>query len=113
LKRNELTFCDDKGQQSDSPGSFDGQGQCSLVFGAVTRDAPGHDFTAFRDKLFQGVKIFIVDTQIGISTETAEFPAMKEFFLSSLGFCTSRILHVLSSVINRPYRSSWVLSLCG
>ena len=55
------------------------------MLGAISRNAPGHDFTAFRNELFECIKIFIIDTQIGIGTEAAEFPAVKEFFSALSG----------------------------
>jgi hypothetical protein len=103
-ENNALAFRHHERQKGDGSSSLDGQCQRSLMLGAIARDSSRHDLASFGDKFLEIIKILIINPYIGVSTETTEFPAMEKFFLPSLGFGTSRILHVLSSVFCQMYR---------
>jgi hypothetical protein len=50
------------------------------VFRTIAINSSGNDFSPFRDKISQGSDILIVDDQIGICTEAADFLSWKNLF---------------------------------
>lgn len=50
------------------------------MFGTGARYPPGDDFPPLCRKIAQGVKIFVIDFQVGIATKAAKLPAMEVFF---------------------------------
>jgi len=79
------------------------------MFRTISRNAPGHNFTAFRDEFPHGVRIFVINFQIGICAEPTELSAVKEFFLPPLGFSISNISHAFSSVMGDKINVSKVV----
>lgn len=43
--------------------------------GAVARNPARNNFSPFRDEMPQGADIFIIDLQLGVDTEAADFPS--------------------------------------
>jgi len=74
-------FRRDKRHDGDGSGALDRHGQFALMLGAVSGDAARHDFSAFRHEITQNHGVFIVDLDIGVRAEPAEFLSVKEFFL--------------------------------
>jgi hypothetical protein len=62
---------------------FDGQRQLPLVFSAVSRYAPRDDLAAFGHEVAQSLGILVIDTELTIHTEAADFPPMKSSSFAS------------------------------
>ncbi len=71
----------DKRHDGDGARAFNGDGQFSLMFGAVARDAAGHDLAALSDKVVENHRILIINFNIGVRAEPAEFFSVKKSFL--------------------------------
>ena len=59
--------------QGKMPGPFNGQGDFPLMFGAVSRNPPGNDFSPFRNKIAQGSRILVIDLKTAVSTKSSYF----------------------------------------
>lgn len=75
-------FRGDKRHDRDGAGALNGHRQFSLVTGAVTGDSSGHDFAALCDKITENDRVFIVNFNIGVRAETAEFLSVEKFLIS-------------------------------
>ena len=84
-----LSFGYDKREQGDRPRPLDRYGQFPLVFGAVSRNPPRHDLASLRREIPERLSFLIFDLQIGVRTEAAELPPVKEFLLWSRPLGTS------------------------
>jgi hypothetical protein len=76
----------DKRHNGDRTGPFDGDRQFSLMFGTVSCDSTRHDLATFRNEIVENDRIFIVDFDIGVRTESTEFLSVKKFFLGRTGW---------------------------
>lgn len=74
-------FCGDVWHNGDGACAFDRDSQFPLMSGAITRDSSGHNFTAFCDKIIKDDRIFIINFNIGVRAEAAEFLSVKKFLL--------------------------------
>ena len=74
-------FSGDKRHDGDGACSFDRDGQFSLMTGAITRDSSGHNFAALCDKVIENDRIFIINFNIGVRAEAAEFLSVEKFLL--------------------------------
>ncbi len=74
-------FRSDKRHDGDGACAFDRDSQFSLMTGAITRDSSGHDFTALRDKIIENDRVFIINFNIGVRAEAAEFLSVEKFLL--------------------------------
>jgi hypothetical protein len=74
-------------EQRDLPGLFDGQGQLALMLGTGAGDPSGNDFPPFRDELFQGFGVFVINGHVIVHAEPANFAALVKsvFGTTSLG----------------------------
>ena len=75
------SFARDERHDGDCASAFDGDGQLSLVTGAITRDSSGHNFPTLCDKIIQDHRVFIVNFDIGIRAEAAKFLSVKKSLL--------------------------------
>jgi hypothetical protein len=87
-----------KREQSNLPGLFDGQRQFALMFGTGAGDPSGNDFSPFRDELFQGLGVFVINYHVVVHAEPANFATLVEsvFGATSLGLVS---IHNLSPPI--------------
>ena len=74
-------FRSDKRHDGDGARALDRNRQFSLMTGAIPRDSSGHDFTALRDKVIENDRILIVNFNIRVRTEAAEFLSVEKFLL--------------------------------
>jgi len=81
LGHNLSSFACDERHDGDRAGTFDGDGQLSLVTGAIACDSSGHNFSAFRNKIIQDHRIFVVNFYIGIRAEAAKFLSVEKSLL--------------------------------
>jgi hypothetical protein len=49
--------------------------------GAITRNSSGHDFAALRNKIIENDGVFIINFNIGVRAEAAEFLSVKKLSL--------------------------------
>jgi hypothetical protein len=82
LKFNLSAFRGNKRHDCDRTGALDGNGQLSLVTGAISGNSSGHDLAAFGDKITEDYRVFIINFNIGVRAESAEFLSVKKFLVS-------------------------------
>ena len=75
-----------EGQKGNDPCLFDGVGKFPLVHSAHTAHAAGENFSAFGDKLFEAVDVFIVDGFDLLLAESANLSAGDPLHGLSDGF---------------------------
>lgn len=81
MKTGLPAFRGNKRHDGDGACAFDRDGQFSLMTGAISSDSPGHNFTAFRDKIIENDRIFVIKFNIGVRAEAAEFLSVEKFLL--------------------------------
>lgn len=74
-------FRSNKRHNGDRARAFDRNGQFSLMTRAITRNSSGHNFATFGNKIIEDDRVFIINFNIGVRAETAEFLSMEKFFL--------------------------------
>lgn len=74
-------FRRDKRHDGDGACTFDRDSQFSLMTGAVSRDSSGHNLTPLRDKIIEDDRVFIINFNIGVRAEAAEFLSVEKFLL--------------------------------
>jgi hypothetical protein len=67
-------------QQRDGSGALNFSGQFSLMLGAGAGYPPWNDLAAFRDKISQRSRIFVINLETAVRAETAYFPSVKKSF---------------------------------
>jgi hypothetical protein len=82
LKFSLSAFRGNKRHDCDGAGALDGNGQFSLVTGAIAGDSSGHNLAAFCDKITEDYRVFIINFNIGVRAESAEFLSVKKFLVS-------------------------------
>jgi hypothetical protein len=70
-----------EGHDSDRACAFDRDGQLPLMVGAIARDPSGHNFASFRYEVIENDRIFVVNFNIGVRAEAAEFSSVEKFLL--------------------------------
>jgi hypothetical protein len=75
-------FRGNKRHNCDSAGALDGNGQLSLVTCAIAGNSSGHNLAAFCDKITEDYRVFIINFNIGVRAESAEFLSVKKFLVS-------------------------------
>jgi hypothetical protein len=83
-----------KGQECNLPGALDGRRDFTLVFGAISGLAARADFAILDNEAPQHIGVFIVNYNILVGAELADFRPRKIAAFSTLaGFVVTHVIH--------------------
>lgn len=82
-----------KGQNRNVSGPFDGNGDLSLVFGAISRDSSGNDLSPFRHKVSEGPWILVINLHLLVGAKPTDLPSHKGFLFFIGGWLFTRFFH--------------------
>ena len=86
-------------------GPLDCKGEHSLVFCTGSGNTPGNDLCPFRNEIFQGVRIFIINGKAFIGAEAADLPALEKTSFCRCGHLVYSLSPVSVFVVILPEAS--------
>lgn len=84
-----------EGQNRNVSCSLDGNGDLSLVFGAVSGNSPGNDLPPFRHKIPKDPWIPVIDIEFLIGAKPTNLSSQERFSLSIRRWFITRFPHSL------------------